>query len=130
MNRTVKQIWRYTKWPLFCGTWVVAFWLWFVPFAKWVFVGKTLDVYKEVAEEYATDDDEVTYKGVITDTVIQHSAKAKGKADTVVHRQSIQLAPQTKHSDGKPKMEDMGVFGDSAGLLNAFLRMLLAYGTG
>lgn len=120
----MKQIWRYTKWPLFFGTLVVAFWLWFVPFAKWVFVGKTLEVYKEVAEEYAADDDVVTYQGVITDTLIRQSAKVKGKTDTVVHRQSIQLAPQAKPFDGKPKMEDVGVFGDSAGLLNAFFSFL------
>ena len=124
MNRTVKQIWRYGKWPLFLGMLIVAFWLWFVPFAKWVFVGKTLEVYKEVAEEYAADDDAVTYQGVITDTLIHQSAKVKGKTDTVVHRQAIQLAPQAKPADGKPRMEDVGVFGDSAGLLNAFFSFL------
>ena len=124
MNRTVKQIWRYGKWPLFLGMLVVAFWLWFVPFAKWVFVGKTLEVYKEVAEEYAAGDDAVTYQGVITDTLIHQSAKVKGKTDTVVHRQAIQLAPQAKPADGKPRMEDVGVFGDSAGLLNAFFSFL------
>lgn len=124
MNRTVKQIWRYGKWPLFLGMLIVAFWLWFVPFAKWVFVGKTLEVYKEVAEEYAADDDAVTYQGVITDTLIHQSAKVKGKTDMVVHRQAIQLAPQTKPADGKPRMEDVGVFGDSAGLLNAFFSFL------
>lgn len=124
MNRTVKQIWRYGKWPLFLGMLIVAFWLWFVPFAKWVFVGKTLEVYKEVVEEYATDDDAVTYQGVITDTLLRQSAKVKGKTDTVVHRLAIQLAPQAKPSDGKPRMEDVGVFGDSAGLLNAFFSFL------
>lgn len=124
MNRTVKQIWRYGKWPLFLGMLIVAFWLWFVPFAKWVFVGKTLEVYKEVAEVYAADDDAVTYQGVITDTLIRQSEKVKGKTDTVVHRQAIQLAPQAKPADGKPRMEDVGVFGDSAGLLNAFFSFL------
>lgn len=124
MNRTVKQIWRYGKWLLFLGMLVVAFWLWFVPFAKWVFVGKTLEVYKEVAEEYAADDDAVTYQGVITDTLIRQSEKVKGKTDTVVHRQAIQLAPQANPADGKPRMEDVGVFGDSAGLLNAFFSFL------
>lgn len=124
MNRTVKQIWRYGKWLLFLGMLVVALWLWFVPFAKWVFVGKTLDVYNEVAKEYSEDDDAVRYEGVITDTLMRPSVRVKGKQDTVVHRQTIQLAPQIKPSDGKPRMEDVGVFGDSAGLLNAFFSFL------
>lgn len=89
MKRLAKQFWRYSKWPLFFVSLVVAFGLWFVPFAKWVFVGKTLEVYQEVAKDYSTDDDVVIYQGVITDTLMRQSVKVKGMVDTVVHRQSI-----------------------------------------
>lgn len=124
MNRAVKQIWKCGKWPLFFAGLIAAFWLWFVPFAKVFFVGKTLEVYQEVAKEYSADDDAVRYEGVITDTLMRPSVKVKGKQDTVVHRQLIQLMPQLGPSDGKPKLEDVGVFGDSAGLLNAFFSFL------
>ena len=125
MSRTVKKIWRYTKWPLFVIALLSAFWLWFVPFAQWVFVDKTLEVYDEVAEKYAQEGDDIqTYQGVITDTLISPSTTVKGKVDTVIHRQSVKLTPQQRVSDGKPKLEDVGVLGDSAGLLNAFFSFM------
>ena len=83
MNRRLKHFWRYTKWPLFFILLIVAFWLWFVPFAKWLFVGKTLELYQEVAEQYSTDKNEaLDYHGVITDTLLRPSVKEKGKQDT------------------------------------------------
>ena len=125
MKLAFKKVWKSWKWPLFLVVFALAFWFGFVPFAKYVFIGKTLEVYNEAADKYSMDgDNSPEYKGVITDTLIRPSAKVKGKQDTVVHRQSIQLAPQAQSSDGKPRREDVGVFGDSAGLLNAFFSFL------
>lgn len=125
MKYRFKKLWRSWKWPLFLVGFALAFWFGFVPFAKYVFIGKTLEVYNEAADKYSTDgDNSLEYKGVITDTLIRPSAKVKGQQDTTIHRQSIQLAPQAQPLDGKPRREDVGVFGDSAGLLNAFFSFL------
>lgn len=125
MKSKFKRFWRNWKWLLYLCLFVVAFWYGFVPFAKMVFIGKTLEVYNEAAEKYSTDgDNSLEYNGVITDTLLRPSSKVKGQQDTTIHRQSIQLAPQAQSSDGKPRREDVGVFGDSAGLLNAFFSFL------
>lgn len=124
MNSKVKHILRASKWPVFLLVIVLGFIWGFVPLAKWLFVGKTLEVYSEVADSYSNDTDNVPYQGIIIDTLLQPSKTVKGKIDTVVHQQSILLEPQSISTDGKPKREDVGTFGDGAGLLNAFFSFL------
>lgn len=124
MSVNVKHVLRASKWPLFILTIALGFIWGFVPLAKWLFVGKTLEVYNEVSENYSADNDNATYHGVITDTILRISDVEKGKIDTVIHRQSIRLVPQNSSSDGKPKIEDVGTFGDGAGLLSAFFSFL------
>ena len=121
-----RQIWRFVKGPVILAVIVWLFFNWFVPFAKWMFVEKTMEVYSEVEEMYSYDEElPATYQGVIIDTIIQKSVTKKGKVDTVVHRQSIIIEPRLeKTSDGKPKIGDLGTFGDGAGMLNAFFSFL------
>ena len=97
----------------------------FIPFAKWLFVEQTLALYEESASKFSVDDDAIpSYHGAITDTLFKASDIKKGKTDTIVHRQSIQLVQDETSTSEKPKREDVGVFGDSAGLLNAFFSFL------
>lgn len=97
----------------------------FIPFAKWLFVEQTLALYEESASKFSVDDDAIpSYHGAITDTLFRASDIKKGKTDTIVHRQSIQLVQDETPASEKPKREDVGVFGDSAGLLNAFFSFL------
>lgn len=126
MMTVVRQIWRFLKWPVIVAVIVWLFVEWFVPFAKWLFVDKTMEVYGEVEDRYSTDGDpSVTYQGFIIDTIIQQSNTKKGKVDTVVHRQSIVMEPHHDNkTDGKPKIGDVGTFGDGAGMLNAFFSFL------
>lgn len=124
MKTRIKHILRSLKWPLFLLTIVLGFIWGFVPLAKWLFVGKTLEAYNEVSENYSRDPDKVTYEGFIVDTVMRTSNEKKGKIDTIVHQQTIRLEPQDIPSDNKPKIEDVGTFGDGAGLLNAFFSFL------
>lgn len=124
MNTRLKHILRSLKWPLFLLAIVLGFIWGFVPLAKWLFVGKTLEAYNEVSENYSKDPDKVTYEGFITDTVMRPSNEKNGKTDTLVHQQTIRLEPQNIPSDNKPKIEDVGTFGDGAGLLNAFFSFL------
>ena len=124
MNSKVKHILRASKWPVFLLVIVLGFIWGFVPLAKWLFVGKTLEVYNEVSENYTDDTDKAAYWGVITDTILQKSNVTNGKIDTVVHQQTIHLEHQSSATDGRPKIEDVGTFGDGAGLLNAFFSFL------
>ena len=111
--------------PLIVTAVCALFFYCFVPFAKWLFVDKTLEVYSVVANDFSSDDEQhVTYQGAIIDTTISPSVTKKGKVDTVVHRQTIVLEPQGILSDKKPKIEDVGAFSDGAGLLNAFFSFL------
>lgn len=97
----------------------------FIPFAKWLFVEQTLALYEESASKFSVDDGAIpSYHGAITDTLFKASDIKKGKTDTIVHRQSIQLVQDETSTSEKPKREDVGVFGDSAGLLNAFFSFL------
>ena len=96
----------------------------FVPFAKWLFVEHTLAVYEESANKFSEECAVPSYHGAITDTLFRASDVKKGKTDTIVHRQIIQLVQDEKPTSGKPKREDVGVFGDSAGLFNAFFSFL------
>lgn len=124
MNSKVKHILRASKWPVFLLVIILGFIWGFVPLAKWLFVGKTLEVYNEVADNYSNDADNVPYQGIIIDTILQPSKTEKGKIDTIVHQQSILLEPQSISTDGKPQREDVGTFGDGAGLFNAFFSFL------
>ena len=97
----------------------------FVPFAKWLFVEHTLALYKETSSSFSVVGVESpSYRGIISDTLYYPSTENKGKIDTVVHRQNIQFEQNDTLSDGKPKREDIGTFGDSAGLLNAFFSFM------
>ena len=97
----------------------------FIPFAKWMFVEHTLALYEESANKFSLYEDAApSYHGAIIDTLISASDRKKGKKDTIIHRQNIQLVQDVTPADGKPKREDVGVFGDSAGLLNAFFSFL------
>lgn len=126
MMTVVRQIWRFVKWPVIVAVIVWLFVEWFVPFAKWLFVDKTMEVYSEVEDKYSSDGEpSVTYQGFIIDTIIQQSNTKKGKVDTMVHRQSIVMEPHHDNkTDGKPKIGDVGTFGDGAGMLNAFFSFL------
>lgn len=126
MRKVIRYVGRLFLWLLIFSVICFLFVKWFVPFAKWLFVNKTLEVYSEVQDKYSNDEEStILYQGEIIDTVIQPSLTRKGKIDTVVHHKSIKLDPNgTSASDGKPKLEDVGTFGDGAGLLNAFFSFL------
>ena len=80
MKRALKKVWRSWKWPLFLVAFALAFWVGFVPFAKYVFIAKTLEVYNDAAEVYSSDgDNTLDYQGIITDTLLQPSATVKNK---------------------------------------------------
>lgn len=104
---------------------VAAFLYFIVPIAEWLIVDRTIAVYNEVNERFAMDnDEECFYEGVIVDTVITPSAKNKGKVDTILHRQTIRIIPPEKSGDERPSREDVGMFGDSAGMLNAIFSFM------
>lgn len=113
------------KWFLGVITVALLFVYGFVPFAKWLFVDHTLAVFQESASNFSVDDNVLpSYHGAITDTLFSAFDVKNGKTDTIVHRQSLQLVQDESPASGKPKREDVGVFGDSAGLLNAFFSFL------
>ena len=126
----MKKATRHTlKWAFASVTVIVLFVLWFVPFAKWLFVDHTLSLYKETEEYFAAGDKpSQQYQGTITDTLFYPSATVKGKKDTVLHRQSVLLAQKEPETDARPRREEVGVFGDSAGLFNAFFSFLAFLG--
>ncbi len=123
MKIVLKRLWRRSRWLVILVTFVVAFFYFFVPITKWLIVDRTIDVYKNVSDKYS-ERDIVTYEGVITDTIVRPKAKEKGKADTLVHWQSVKIHPSGGVSESKPNIEDIGVFGDGAGLLNAVFSFL------
>ena len=117
------------KWVFAFAVAIVLFLLWFVPFAKWLIVDHTLALYKETAECFAEDDAQSQqFKGTVTDTLFYPSTTVKGKTDTVLHRQSVLLSQQEPASGARPRREDVGVFGDAAGLFNAFFSFLAFLG--
>ena len=122
----MKQSTKHTlKWTVALIAVVLLFFYGFVPFAKWMFVEHTLAVYEESASKFSVVDDATpSYRGAITDTLFRASDEKIGKMDTIVHRQNIQLVQDEAPSSDKPRREDVGVFGDSAGLLNAFFSFL------
>ena len=111
--------------PLLIVAGVAAFLYFIVPIAEWLIVDRTIAVYSEVIDRYATDNDEGSiYEGVIVDTIITPSATIKGKVDTTLHQQTIKIVSPEKLGDERPRREDVGVFGDSAGLLNAIFSFM------
>lgn len=125
MSKWYKNLWRNVKLPLLIVTGLAAFLYFLVPIAKWLIVDRTIAVYQEVSDQYSADDDiPPVYEGEIIDTIIEPSVKTKGAVDTTLHKQAIRITPQNRPADGKPKHEDIGVFGDSAGLLNAIFSFL------
>lgn len=123
MKIVVKRLWRRSRWLVIIVSFVVVFFYFFVPITKWLIVDKTIDVYNKVSDKYS-ERDIVTYEGIITDTIVRPKAKEKGKADTLVHRQSVKIYPSGGASEKKNNIEDIGVFGDGAGLLNAVFSFL------
>lgn len=125
MKKGLTHIWRYIKWPLLTSIGCLLFYILFVPFAEWLFVDKTLEVYNATAEKFSSDEERsISYQGAITDTIVRPSVSKKGKIDTLVHRQTISLDTQSCPSDKRTKIEDFGAFSDGAGLLNAFFSFL------
>ena len=125
MSVRLKRFWRNIRLPLLIVVGVAAFLCFIVPIAEWLIVDRTIAVYNEVSGRYATDNDEVSiYEGEIVDTFITPSEKIKGKIDTTLHRQNIRIVSPEKPDDDRPKCEDVGVFGDSAGLLNALFSFM------
>lgn len=125
MKKGLAHIWRYIKWPLLISIGCLLFYILFVPFAEWLFVDKTLEVYNATAEKFSSGEEcPISYQGAITDTIVRPSVSRKGKIDTLVHRQTISLEPKCSPSDKRTKIEDFGAFSDGAGLLNAFFSFL------
>lgn len=125
MSAILRRFCRKITLPFLILVGVAALLYFLVPIAKWLIVDRTLAVYQEAAGKYSTDGDLPTiYEGEIIDTIIRPSVKIKGAIDTTLHKQTIRISPKDKTTDGKPKADDVGVFGDSAGLLNAFFSFL------
>lgn len=125
MSAILRRFCRKITLPFLILVGVTALLYFLVPIAKWLIVDRTLAVYQETASKYSTDGDVPTiYEGEIIDTIIRPSVKIKGAIDTTLHKQTIRISPKDKITDGKPKADDVGVFGDSAGLLNAFFSFL------
>lgn len=123
MRVVVKRFWRSLRWIVLIITFVATFLYFFVPITKWLIVDRTLEVYNEVTDKYSARE-EVVYEGSIIDTIVQPSTKKAGKIDTLVHRQSVRMHPSGGSPNENPKIEDVGVFGDGAGLLNAVFSFL------
>lgn len=125
MNVRLKRFWRDIRLPLLIAVGVATFLYFIVPIANWLIVDKTIAVYSESRDRYAMDNDVTSvYEGEIVDTIVTQSTKIKGKIDTTIHRQTIRIVPPEKLGDEKPRREDVGVFGDSAGLLNALFSFM------
>lgn len=125
MSIRFKRFCRKIRIPLLIAAGVALFLYFIVPIANWLIVDKTIAVYHEASDRYASYNDVTSiYEGEIIDTIVKPSTKTKAKIDTTIHRQTIRIVPPEKSGDERPKREDVGVFGDSAGLLNALFSFM------
>lgn len=122
MNRRVKY---YLKWLVAITCIGIALYYW-KPIVKWLIIDKTIEVFNESKDLYQ-EEEPITYQGTITDTTYQRSKKYKGKLDTLVHRQSIDIKPKQKVGASKPNRNDIGLLGDSSAFLNTIFS-ILAFG--
>ena len=95
-----------------------------VPFLRWLLVDTTVVLYEQTKDRFDQEDDVPSYKGFITDTIIQRSNKKGEKDDTIVHRQQIDISQASYEKSRKPTYGDLGAFSDSAGLLGAFFSLV------
>lgn len=95
-----------------------------VPFLRWLLVDTTVTLYEQTTDRFDQGKDVPSYKGIITDTIIQRSNKKGEKDDTLVHRQQIDISQTSNEKGHKPTYGDLGAFSDSAGLLGAFFSLV------